>query len=200
MFTGRTFPQGTTLDFAGEIAEVGGNSSGFHVGDHVWGAMPRGKWGSAAEFASIPEKCIARSPKGLDLTLAAALPSVGAIAIIALREVGKLQPGERLLVRGASGGVGMAAVQLGHAIGAHVTGLASSANLAFVHELGANESLDYATTRANNLDCFDVILDTVGSDLAGYPPGSWGAHDHDRNRCKGSCRSITLRCGQHGVW
>ena len=77
--------------------------------------------------------------------------------------MGRLQPGQRLLVRGASGGVGSIAVQLGHALGAHVTGLASVANLSFVRQIGADVALDYAKTAPANLEPFDVILDTVGS-------------------------------------
>jgi len=73
-----------------------------------------------------------------------------------------------LLIRGASGGVGMAAVQLGHALGANVTGLASSANLVFVQEPGADRDFDYATTAPSELGKFDVILDTVGNRLAEY--------------------------------
>jgi len=117
---------------------------------------------------SVPAKCIVRSPKGVDLTLAAALPVVGATALIALRDVAKLQPGQSLLVRGAGGGVGMSAVQLGRAMGARVTGIASAANAAFVEKLGAERVFDYATTAASGLGSFDVILDTVGSELASY--------------------------------
>jgi NADPH:quinone reductase-like Zn-dependent oxidoreductase len=168
IFTGRKFPRGTSLDFAGEISAVGAKTTGFQVGDRVWGALPLGKWGSAAEFITVPEEYLALSPTGVDLTLAAALPVVGATALIALRKIAKLQPGENLLVRGASGGVGMVAVQLGHALGANVTGLASSANLAFVGELGADRTFDYATTQPGELGSFDVILDAVGSELRRY--------------------------------
>ena len=168
LFTGRKFPRGTSIDFAGEVVSAGDNKSGFEVGERVWGTLPRGKWGSAAEFVSVPAKCIVRSPKGVDLTAAAALPVVGATALIALQDVAKLQPGQSLLVRGASGGVGMCAVQLGHAMGARVTGIASTANVAFVEELGAERVSDYATTTASDLGSFDVILDTVGSELASY--------------------------------
>ena len=138
------------------------------MGNRVWGVLPRGTWGSAAEFVSVPPECLALSPKGISREHAAALPTVGATALIALREVAKLQRGERLLIRGANGGVGVAAVQLGHALGANVTGLASSANLVFVREFGADRAFDYATTAPSELGKFDVILDTVGKRLAEY--------------------------------
>lgn len=168
LFTGRKFPRRTSLDFAGEIVAAGESSSGFEVGERVWGTLPRGTWGSAAEFVSVSTKCIVRSPKGVDLTFAAALPVVGATALIALREVAKLQPRESLLVRGASGGVGMSAVQLGRAMGAKVTGIASAAHLAFVEELGADRVLDYSATLPGQLGSYDVIFDTVGSELPSY--------------------------------
>jgi NADPH:quinone reductase-like Zn-dependent oxidoreductase len=85
-----------------------------------------------------------------------------------LRDIGRLQPGERLLVRGGSGGVGSVAVQFGRDMGAHVTALASASNLEFVRGLGAHQVFDYATTRPAELGAFDVILDTVGSELRAY--------------------------------
>ena len=111
---------------------------------------------------------LAHSPAELDPVEAAALPVVGSTAITALRDMGRLQPGQRLLVRGASGGVGSIAIQLGRALGAHVTGLASAANLGFVRERGADVALDYAVTAPASLEPFDVILDTVGS-----RPAAW---------------------------
>lgn len=92
--------------------------------------------GAKADRRHVALDYPAHSPAGL----AAALPVVGSTAITALRDMGRLQPGQRLLVRGASGGVGSIAVQLGRALGAHVTGLASAANLSFVRELGAPTS------------------------------------------------------------
>ncbi len=93
---------------------------------------------------------------------------MGATAITALRDIGQLKTDERLLVRGGSGGVGSIAVQLGRSIGARVTALAGASSLDFVRELGADTVFDYATTRAAELGTFDVILDTVGSELRAY--------------------------------
>ena len=168
LFTGSKVPHRTCLDFAGEVVAAPAMMSSLRVGDRVWGALPRGKWGSAAEFVSVPEECVALTPKGISFVLAAALPTVGATALIALRDVAKLRRGERLLIRGASGGVGGSAVQIAKALDADVTGLASEANLPFVQELGADRALDYATSLPTGLGLFDVILDTVGSNLPDY--------------------------------
>lgn len=169
ILTGRSFPKGTGIDFAGEV--VGSDLPGFVVGDRVWGAVPHfpiGRIGSAAEFVAVSAGKLAHSPAGLDLVHAAALPGVGTTAITALRDKARLKPRERLLVRGASGGVGSVAVQLGRAFGAHVTALARAENLDFVRGLGADVALDCATTGPAELGTFDVILDTVGSRLGSY--------------------------------
>lgn len=168
LFTGRTFPRRTGLDFAGEVAALGARASQFKIGDRVWGALPNGQTGSVAEFVCVRPEQLSISPSGLDDVEAAALPVVGATVITALRDIGQLRAGERLLVRGGSGGVGSIAVQLGRYIGAQVTALAGASNLDFVRELGANRVFDYATTRPAELGTFDVILDTVGSELGAY--------------------------------
>ena len=160
--TGRRFPKRTGLDFAGEVAAVGAATAHFKAGDRVWGCLPLHRVGSAAELVCIAAEHLAHRPAGLDPAEAAALPVVGSTAITAVRDMGRLRPGQRLLVRGASGGVGSVAIQLGRALGAHVTGLASAANLPFVREHGADVALDYATTAPDQLEPFDVILDTVG--------------------------------------
>lgn len=110
---------------------------------------------------------VGRLPGGLDLVDAAALP-VATTAITALRDKAGLRPGERLLVRGAAGGVGNAAVQLGRAYGAEVTALARAASLDFVRGLGAHEAVDHRTVRPADLGRFDVVLDTAGADLRAF--------------------------------
>lgn len=181
LLTGTRFPRRTGIDFVGEIVALapgasGDGASGFAVGDRVWGEVPfsaerGGSQGSAAEFVTIATTRIARSPEGLDPIDAAAVSIVGAVAIITLRDKAKLQPGERLLVRGAAGGVGSMAVQLGALLGAHVTALASAGDLEFVRALGADAALDYRTTTPADLaarGAFDVVLDLVGTDLGAY--------------------------------
>lgn len=161
--SGSRFPKRIGIDFAGEVV----SGPGFEPGAHVWGGLPRGTFGSAAEYVAVHPRRIARSPAGLDLVRAAALPGVGATAIIALRDEARLRAGERLLVRGASGGAGSAAVQLGKAYGAHVTALASARNLDFVRSLGADEAIDYTADPAG-LGRFDVVLDTYGGNARPY--------------------------------
>ncbi len=163
----RGFPKPVGIDFAGEIAATGDGVTAYRPGDRVWGALPR-RFGSTAEFVAVPTRQIAPAPKNVDLVQAAALPAVGTTAITALRDKAKLQPGERLLVRGGSGGVGSVAVQLGHAYGAHVTALASAKHGDAVLALGADEVLDYRTASPTTLGRFDVVLDTVGTDLPVY--------------------------------
>ncbi|AME28135.1 NAD(P)-dependent alcohol dehydrogenase [Burkholderia sp. PAMC 26561] len=167
-FTGRKFPRGIGLDFAGEIVGMSSDAVSFKVGDRVWGVMSHGQAGSTAEFVCVQAKYLSQSPANLDLVSAAALPAVGVTAITALRDIGQLKAGDRLLVRGASGGVGSVAVQLGRHIGAHVTALARSANLDFVRDLGADLAFDYATTSPRELGTFDVILCTAGSHAGAY--------------------------------
>ncbi|NBE96064.1 NAD(P)-dependent alcohol dehydrogenase [Nonomuraea sp. KC401] len=164
---GRGWPKRSGIDFAGEVAALGSPMSGLKVGDRVWGGLPR-VFGAAAEFVVVRPRYLAFAPDGLDLVRAAALPGAGTTAITALRDKARLTSGERLLVRGASGGVGHVAVQLGRAYGAHVTALAGSGNLGFVRELGAHEAFDYATTGPADLGGFDVVLDTVGTDIDAY--------------------------------
>jgi NADPH:quinone reductase-like Zn-dependent oxidoreductase len=171
--TGKNFPKRTGIDFAGEIVEINSDTPNFKVGDRVWGVMPltieRGfGQGSAADFVAIATSRIALSPSCLGFIEAASLSSVGAVAIITLREKAELRPGERLLVRGAAGGVGCIAVQLGKALGAHVTVLASASDLGFLQDIGADETLDYQSTTPSSLEAFDVVLDLVGTNLSQY--------------------------------
>ncbi|MGI5440334.1 NAD(P)-dependent alcohol dehydrogenase [Streptomyces shenzhenensis] len=159
------FPQRVGLDFTGEVVALGTSATGVAVGDPVWGVMGRtAGFGSAAEYVTVPAERLGRVPDGLDLVSAAALP-VATTAITALRDKAALRTGERLLVRGAAGGVGNAAVQLGQAYGAEVTALARAANLDFVRTLGAHHVVDHRTVPPAELGLFDVVLDTAGTDL-----------------------------------
>ncbi|MFE3499753.1 NAD(P)-dependent alcohol dehydrogenase [Kitasatospora sp. NPDC059160] len=168
LLSGRTFPQRVGLDFTGEVAEPGAGVTRFAPGDRVWGVLGRTSgFGSAAEYVSVPATRVGRLPDGIDPVDAAALP-VATAAITALRDKAGLRPGERLLVRGAAGGVGNAAVQLGRAYGAEVTALARATGLDFVRGLGAHRAIDHRTVRAADLDRFDVVLDTAGTDLRAY--------------------------------
>lgn len=173
LLTRGPFPRGTGVDFAGQVVEINGTTTGVARGDWVWGVLPdrdrvSGGAGSVAEYVAVPADLVGHPPAGLDPVQAVALLAGGTTAMTGLRDEARLQPGERLLVRGASGGVGSIAVQLGRALGARVTGLASRQNLDLIRELGAEESFDYATVGPNDLGEFDVIFDTVGSQLLAY--------------------------------
>jgi NADPH:quinone reductase-like Zn-dependent oxidoreductase len=161
-------PAGVGNDFSGHVEAVGGRVQGFRVGEPVWGLMPHLTFGSTAEYLAVPERLIAPAPANIDLLEAAALPSAGTTIVTALTDTVALGPGQRLLVRGATGGVGSLAVQLGKVRGAHVTALAGARNLDWVRELGADTALDYRTVSPAALGSFDVVLDLVGTDLPAY--------------------------------
>jgi NADPH:quinone reductase-like Zn-dependent oxidoreductase len=169
MVSGRKFPLGTGLDFAGVIA-AGPASADYRVGDRVWGTVhPRQRHvtGAAAEYVAVAADRIAPAPAGITASEAASLVVAGATALIALRDSTHLASGERVLVRGAAGGVGTAAVQLAHAMGGHVTALARDRHAEALRALGADRVLGYDAT-SEQTGSFDVIIDTPGSELESY--------------------------------
>ncbi|MFE2359154.1 NAD(P)-dependent alcohol dehydrogenase [Streptomyces parvulus] len=163
LVTGRSFPKGSGIDFAGEVARVGASVRGVRVGEPVWGLLGR-RTGAMAEYVAVAPRRIAPAPDGLTPELAVSLLAGATTALTALRDKAELQPGERLLVRGGSGGVGSVAVQVGRLLGAHVVALAGGGNLDFVRGLGADEALDHRTTPLSGFGRFDVVLDTVGTE------------------------------------
>ncbi|MEA5362788.1 NADP-dependent oxidoreductase [Amycolatopsis sp., V23-08] len=171
MVSGRTFPIGTGLDFAGVVVTTGPDVESYRAGDRVWGMVhPRKRHtvAGAAEYVVVPVGRISPAPAGVSAIEATSLVVTGSTALIALRDRVRLAEGERVLVRGAAGGVGTAAVQLAQAMGGHVTALARDRHAADLHDLGADKVLDYGTTAAEKTGPFDVILDTVGSELHRY--------------------------------
>jgi NADPH:quinone reductase-like Zn-dependent oxidoreductase len=147
------------MDLAGTIEAVGPNVTRFQPGDDVFG------WtnGSFAEYATAPEDQLAAKPATLSFEQAAVVPTSGFAALQGLRDVGEVQPGHKVLVIGAAGGVGSFAVQFAKAFGAQVTGVASTTQLELVRSIGADEVIDY--TRADVTDGtrqWDLILDTAG--------------------------------------
>jgi NADPH:quinone reductase-like Zn-dependent oxidoreductase len=170
MVSGRKFPIGTGLDFAGIVAEGGPGADGYRAGDRVWGTVhPRQRHvtGAAAEYVAVPADRVAPAPANLSPAEAASLVVAGTTALIALRDSTHLQSGERVLVRGAAGGVGTAAVQLAHAMGGHVTALARDRYAQALGDLGADRVLGYDAT-PEQTGTFDVIIDTPGTDLESY--------------------------------
>ncbi|MBK3564210.1 NADP-dependent oxidoreductase [Streptomyces sp. MBT62] len=171
MVSGRRFPIGTGLDFAGTVAATGPGADGYRVGDRVWGMVhPRQRHSiaGAAEYVVVSADRLSHAPADLSSVEAASLVVAGSTALIALRDSVRLVNGERVLVRGAAGGVGTAAVQLAHAMGGHVTALARDRHAELLTDLGADEVLDYDSTTSEQIGPFDVIVDTVGTELHCY--------------------------------
>ncbi|KUF19333.1 NAD(P)-dependent alcohol dehydrogenase [Streptomyces silvensis] len=164
LVTGRRFPRATGIDFVGEVAEAGATGGGVREGDRVWGLLGR-RTGSMAEYVAVDRHQVAPAPGNLTAVQAVSLLAGGTTAVTALREKAGLKPGERLLVRGGSGGVGSVAVQVGKVFGARVGALAGGRNLDFVRGLGADEAWDHRTTPLSALGRFDVIMDTAGTRL-----------------------------------
>ena len=171
MVSGRRFPIGVGLDFSGVVAAAGAGAEGYRAGDRVWGTVhPRQRHatGAAAEYVVVHADRVSPVPAGVSPAEAASLVVAGATALIALRDTVHVASGERVLVRGAAGGVGTAAVQLARALGGQVTALARDRYAAVLGELGAGKVLDYGTATPEQTGPFDVIIDTVGSELSRY--------------------------------
>lgn len=153
-------------DVSGVVEAVGAGVTIRKPGDEVFGMLdyPRGA-GGYAEYAAVPARNVVPKPATLDHVHAAALPVVGLTAWQALVETADVQPGQRVLIHAAAGGVGHVAVQIAKARGAYVIGTASAAKHAFVRSLGADEVIDYTTADfAETLRDIDVVLDTVGAE------------------------------------
>ena len=157
-------PSTPGFDVAGEVAEVGTNVTSFHPGDRIYAMLDSRTGGASAEYAVVSEKAVALMPSNINEKEAAAIPLAGLAALQALRKEGRLAAGQRVLIVGASGGVGHYAVQIAHALGAHVTGVCSTRNVDLVKGLGADRVIDYKqqTDFATELP-YDVIFDTVVS-------------------------------------
>lgn len=149
------------MDFAGEVAATGPGVTGFAPGDRVFGFSGGG---AHAEYLTLKASgAVAPIPEGLDFAQAAALPFGGLAALVFLRDFGGLAAGQRVLILGASGGVGAYAVQIPRHIGAEVTGVASAANHVLLRDLGAAHVLDYHSEDPLGGGPYDLILDTVGA-------------------------------------
>src|ERR687897_727888 len=147
-------------DVAGVVEAVGKNVSRFQPGDEVFGI---GK-GSYAEYVCAGEDKLAPKPANLTFEQAAVLAIMGSTALQALRDHGKVRPGQEALLIGASGGVGTYAVQIAKAFGAHVTGVCSTATVEMVRSIGADHVIDYTREDfAEGDQRYDVILDIGGN-------------------------------------
>lgn len=148
------------LDCAGIVEAIGPNVSHFQPGDEVYGQCR----GSCAEYALAKEGGLAPKPANLSFEHAAAVPGSACTALQGLRDHGKVQPGQKVLINGASGGVGPFAVQIAKALGAEVTGVCSTRNVEMVRSIGADHVIDYTNEDFTKGGArYDVIMDNVGS-------------------------------------
>ena len=147
-------------DMAGIIVEAGNQVTKFKPGDEVYGSSSH----SFAEYVAASERTLAKKPANLTFEQAAAVPTAALTALQGLRDAGKVQPGQKVLINGASGGVGHFAVQIAKALEAEVSGVCSTRNVETVHSLGADQVFDYTRqdfTRSGQK--YDLILDNVAN-------------------------------------
>jgi len=163
------FPSTPCFDFSGVVKTAGSGVAAYKSGDRVFGMLPMNGFGAAAECIAVDSDLVSRIPEGLSFADAAGIPLAGMTALQGLRDQGKLQANQRLLVIGAAGGVGHYAIQIGKAMKAHVTGVCSTRNIDRVRELGADEVLDYTVSGFTPpTEAFDLIFDAVSNKALTY--------------------------------
>jgi NADPH:quinone reductase-like Zn-dependent oxidoreductase len=152
------------FDIAGQVEAVGGNVKQFQPGDEVFGDLGDCGFGAFAEYVSVPENALALKPVNLTYEEAAAVPQYALVALQGLRDKGHIQHGQKVLINGASGGVGTFAVQIAKSFGAEVTGVCSTRNLDMVHSIGADHVIDYTEEDFTQKEQrYDLILDIVAN-------------------------------------
>ncbi len=150
-------------EMAGQVVAVGQNITQFRPGDEVFGDLSVASWGALAEYVAVPECAVALKPANLTFAEAAAVPESAVVALQGLRDKGKIQPGQKVLINGASGGVGLYAVQIAKAFGAEVTAVCSTRNMGLVRSLGADHVIDYTQEDfTQNGQQYDLILAVNG--------------------------------------
>src|SRR5688500_16790842 len=163
MSMGLRVPEATRLgvDYAGVVEAVGRNVTDFKPGDEVFG----GRNGALAEYVTArADRAIVRKPANISFEQAAGVTVAGITALQALRDKGRLKPGQRVLINGASGGVGTFAVQIAKSLGARVTGVASTRNVELVRSLGADNAIDYTKEDfTQGAEPYDLIIDNVAN-------------------------------------
>ena len=161
--SGRRFPKFCGLDFAGSV--VASRSPYFSVGQRVFGALNEWRFlrGTLAERVCVRDREAALLPPGVAEDAGAASALTGLTALQALRDIGRVKPGARVLIHGASGGVGTAAIQIARTLGADVVTTSSARNLALCRQLGASQARDYADNPFASLPKIDVAFDAFGN-------------------------------------
>ena len=164
----RKLPLTLGNDFCGIVETVGGTNNTLHVGQRVYGCTGIEHLGTFSEYAVVRKDRLATSPENLSDTQAASITLAGLTALQALRDVLKIQPGQRVFISGGAGGVGTLAIQIAKILGAEVTTTASSRGRDLVLRLGADQVVDYADAAAlAKLRDFDVAFDLVGGSTTG---------------------------------
>ena len=163
LLSGFNFPRIVGSDISGVVVEVGREVTKFQPGDEVYTFLNPITGGACAEYAAVTESVASIKPQNITHSQAAAVPIAGLTALQALRDLGNIQAGKKVLINGASGGVGIFAVQIAKAMNAEVTGVCSTKNSDFVKNLGADIVLDYAEIDfTKQTQKYDIILDAVG--------------------------------------
>jgi 2-desacetyl-2-hydroxyethyl bacteriochlorophyllide A dehydrogenase len=163
--TGYQFPLILGFDAAGEVVEVGSQVTRFRVGDAIYARLDQIAGGAYAEYAAVAEKVAALKPANMSYAEAAAVPLAGLTALQALRDEGHFQSGQRVLINGASGGVGTYAVQIARVLGAaEVVGVCSARNANLVKSLGCDRVIDYQQQDfTQDAAQYDMVFDVVGN-------------------------------------
>jgi NADPH:quinone reductase-like Zn-dependent oxidoreductase len=147
-------------DAAGTVEAVGAGATRFRAGDEVYGLVENG---GLAEYLTVAEDQLALKPRNLTFDQAAAVPLAGTTALQGLRDAGHLEPGQRVMIIGASGGVGSFAVQIARAFGAQVTGVCSTGNVELVRSLGAEHVIDYTREDlTHDAERYDLVFQLAG--------------------------------------
>jgi NADPH:quinone reductase-like Zn-dependent oxidoreductase len=152
------------VDIAGQVEAVGGGDSRFKRGDEVYANLLDHGYGGFAEYVSVPIGVMSLKPTNMSFEEAAAVPMAAVTALQGLRHHGDIQPEYKVIINGASGGVGSFAVQIAKSYGSEVTGVTSTRNVDLVRSLGADDVVDYTTTDfVRSGRGYDLILDTIGN-------------------------------------
>ena len=162
LLSGFNFPLRLGSDLAGVVEAVGAKVTQFQPGDEIYTFVNPLGGGAYAEYVAVPESSAALKPKNMTFEQAAAVPVAGLTALQALLNLGQVRPGEKVLIDGASGGVGTFAVQVAKAMSTEVTGVCSTKNVEFVQSLGADSVIDYTQQDFTQLGTqYDIIFDAV---------------------------------------
>lgn len=164
ILTGNKFPLILGFDVSGEVLEVGDRVSKFKRGDEIYVRLDGLPGGAYAEYAAVSEKIAAAKPTNISHEEAASVPLAGMTALQALRDEGNLKPGQKVLINGASGGVGIFGVQIAKILGAEVTAVCGSSNVELVKSLGADFAIDYKQQDfTKDTTKYDIVFDVVGN-------------------------------------